>query len=317
MRLLFITSTRIGDAVLSSGLLSHLVENSSSPVVTVACGPEAAPVFENLPGLNNLIIMEKRPGGRHWASLWSKCVTKKWDIVVDLRSSAIAWALPTSNRLILKRSKKTLHKVVEIGALCNSINPPDPKLWISKHHLLAANDVLPDTQFIVIAPTANWLGKQWRGKNFGELARRLTSKQGILPGASIVVLGGKNERNQAQDMFDSVQGLPVVDLVGKLKLMVAAAIIKRAKFFVGNDSALMHISAASGTPTLGLFGPSREANYAPWGKKCAVQRTKLSYDELTGTPNYDHRKTGTLMDSLTVDMAEIAAQSLWRKLAER
>ena len=62
----------------------------------------------------------------------------------------------------------------------------------------------------------------------------------------------------------------------------------------------MHIAAAVGAPTLGLFGPSREAHYAPWGPRAAAVRTAASYDELVGAPGYDHRTADTLMDTLTV-----------------
>ena len=70
------------------------------------------------------------------------------------------------------------------------------------------------------------------------------------------------------------------------------------------------MSAALGIPTLGLFGPSRPEHYAPWGPKCSYVRTKESYKELVGTPGYDHRTTGSLMGSLTIDAVEFAASKL-------
>ena len=75
----------------------------------------------------------------------------------------------------------------------------------------------------------------------------------------------------------------------------------------------MHIAAASGIATLGLFGPSREEHYAPWGPCSAVVRTKLNYGELVGGPGYDPLTTGSLMGSLTVDDVEVAANKLWRQ----
>ena len=85
-------------------------------------------------------------------------------------------------------------------------------------------------------------------------------------------------------------------------------------FFVGNDSGLMHIAAASGVPTLGLFGPSREKHYAPWGDHTAVVRTKLSYDELVGGSDYNPVTTRSLMESLSVDAVEDAAVKLWNRI---
>ena len=46
----------------------------------------------------------------------------------------------------------------------------------------------------------------------------------------------------------------------------AAALLARARLFVGNDSGLMHLSAAAGAPTLGLFGPTPAGEYGPIGR---------------------------------------------------
>ena len=84
-RILFITSTRIGDAVLSSGLLDHLARAHPDAATTVACGPLAAPLFRAAPGVERIVIMKKRKGGGHWIDLWRAAVATRWDLVVDLR----------------------------------------------------------------------------------------------------------------------------------------------------------------------------------------------------------------------------------------
>ena len=94
--------------------------------------------------------------------------------------------------------------------------------------------------------------------------------------------------------------------------MTAASLLRRASLFIGNDTGLMHLAAAAGAPTLGLFGPSPVEQYAPWGTATAFVRTALPPEELY-EPGYDHRTTDTLMDSLSVEMAETAARQLWRR----
>ena len=77
---------------------------------------------------------------------------------------------------------------------------------------------------------------------------------------------------------------------------------------------LMHMAAASGIPTLGLFGPSKTDLYAPWGHKARYIRTPESFEELISAEDYDHRATGTMMGNLTVDAVAHAAHNLWQEI---
>jgi heptosyltransferase-3 len=62
----------------------------------------------------------------------------------------------------------------------------------------------------------------------------------------------------------ALRGRSVPTLVGVLTLKELGALTAGARLFVGVDSAPMHISAAVGTPTLAVFGPSGAFNWAPW-----------------------------------------------------
>ena len=74
MRILFITSSRIGDAVISCGVLEQLRQKNPQARITVACGVAAAGVFERLPGLERLIVFDKERFDAHWLRLWTKLV---------------------------------------------------------------------------------------------------------------------------------------------------------------------------------------------------------------------------------------------------
>jgi ADP-heptose:LPS heptosyltransferase len=135
-----------------------------------------------------------------------------------------------------------------------------------------------------------------------------------MPGARVAVLAAGHEREQAAPLLAALPGERIVDLVGRADLLTAAAVLQRARLFVGNDTGLMHLAAAAGVPTLGLFGPSPVARYAPWGDHCGVAQTAVPFAELF-PPDFDHRTTDTLMDSLSVEIAERAARELWRRAA--
>jgi ADP-heptose:LPS heptosyltransferase len=313
-RILFVTATRIGDAVLSTGLLAHLVETHRGARITVAAGPVAAPLFAGVPGLERVIVVEKRRASLHWPLLWAKVAARRWDLVVDLRGSALPWLVAARERRTLAKGDERLHKVAQLGRVLGLDPPPAPHLWIrGEDEREAAALVAPGPPFVAIGPAANWRGKQWRAERFAELAQRLTHPGGPLPQARVAVMAAAHEREQARPLLEALPAPRRVDLVGKVGLLAAAAVLRRAALFVGNDTGLMHIAAAAGAPTLGLFGPTQARQYAPWGPRTAVAQTAVPSLDLYGA-GFDHRTTGTMMDSLTVDAAEEAARQLVQRL---
>lgn len=93
-----------------------------------------------------------------------------------------------------------------------------------------------------------------------------------------------------------------------------AAMLERASLFVGNDSAMMHLSAAVGTPTVGLFGPTRDEHYGPWGPNGLTVRTPETVETLLASrrPGEPDR---TLMASLAVETILEAIEARWPGLA--
>jgi ADP-heptose:LPS heptosyltransferase len=205
--------------------------------------------------------------------------------------------------------------VRQLARLFDLDPPPSPRLWLAPRHDLEADALVPaGGPVLAIGPAANWRGKQWRGERFAELARRLTAADGPLPGARVAVLAAAHERVQAEPVLTAVPAARIIDLIGKTDLLTAAAVLRRCALFVGNDTGLMHIAAATGLPTLGLFGPSPIDQYAPWGPCTAVVRTEQPPEAMYAA-GFDHRTTDTLMDSLSVDAAAAAARQLWRRAA--
>ena len=180
MRLLFITSTRIGDAVLSTGLLSHLIETNPGTRVTIACGAVAAPLFEAVPGLERIIVLSKRRLGLHWWTLWRAAVMRIWDLVVDLRGSALAYLVPHRARLVFRGDVRPMHRVVQLAEAAGRNPPPTPRLWTAPRHEAEAARLMPSgAPILALGPTANWRGKEWPIENFIALVARLTAEHEI------------------------------------------------------------------------------------------------------------------------------------------
>jgi ADP-heptose:LPS heptosyltransferase len=315
VNVLFITATRIGDAVLSTGLLGWLTERHTDAEITIACGPAAAPLFVEMPGLRRIIVVRKQPASLHWLRLWAACVGQRWDLVVDLRRSALAWFLNAGERRLPPRSEESLHRVELLGRTLELDLPPAPRLWTAARHEDAAARLLPsDRPALSLGPMANWPAKIWPSGRFADLARRLTAPGAPLAGATIVVAGSVDEDTLAQPVLDAIPAARRINLFGQ-DLLTVVAVLRRCDLFVGNDSGLMHLAAAAGIPTLGLFGPTRDELYAPWGPHGAVLRTEESVAQLIGTASFDHRTAESLMGSLSVEAVERAALVLLRRCA--
>jgi ADP-heptose:LPS heptosyltransferase len=267
MHVLFVTSNRLGDAVLSTGLLDHVIRTHPDARITVACGPVAEGVFARMPNRERTIVLDKHPYRLHWLPLWSATVTTRWDLVVDIRGSTIAWMLPTRRRAVMRR--RPGHKIEQLAAVLGLDPAPLPVAWTATEDRLRATALLPAGRpFVGLGPTANWAPKVWPTERFAALFEAL--RRGPLCGAIPVVFAGPGpaERAMAAPLLAALPD--AIDLAGRLTIPQVAACLARCALFVGNDSGLMHLSAATGAPTLGLFGPTPSGEYAPAGLNAAA-----------------------------------------------
>jgi ADP-heptose:LPS heptosyltransferase len=223
-----------------------------------------------MPGLERLITMEKRPWGAHWLPLWGETVVRLWDLVVDIRGSALGWLVPTRARARMRHLPG--HKTVQLAAVLGVDPPPLPVTWTAPEDRAQAAALLGAGPLIALGPTANWAGKVWPAERFVALFQALAAQ--ALPGARPVVLAGPGAAEAAM-AAPVLAALPdAIDLCGRLTLPEAAAVLARCELFVGNDSGLMHLAAAAGAPTLGLFGPTPADEYGPAGRRTAVARAR-------------------------------------------
>lgn len=313
--ILFVTATRIGDAVLSMGILGRLVRDNPGARVTVACGRAAAPLFDAVPGLERVIILDKKRYSLHWLGLWTECVGRWWSVLVDLRNAPLTYLIPAARKFRMGRKGEghRLERYAQVMGITGDV--PTPTIWITDAHRATADRLMPkERPILAIGPTANWQGKTWPQEYFTDLVARLTGDQGLLPGAAVAVFGHETERDSVQGFLDSIPKDRRIDLVGQISLLEAYACLERTSLYVGNDSGLMHLAAAAGVPTLGLFGPTQEQLYGPWGAHCRVVRAVAFPDIFP--QDYDWENSPSLMDTLSVDAVADAARDLWADCKE-
>lgn len=273
MRILFVTANRLGDAVLSTGLLDHLIRTHPEARFTIACGPVAEGVFARMPNRDRTIVLEKRRRRLHWLDLLREVLPVRWDLVVDLRGSALVWTLWAGRRAVMRGGRRPGPRLGHLAEVLGLDPPPLPVAWTAPEDRLRAAALLPEAQgraWVALCPTANWADKAWPAERFVALFRALTAADGALPGARVAVFGGPGEAERALAV-PVLAALPrAVDLVGALALPEAAAALARCGLVVANDSGLMHLAAATGAPTLGLFGLTSAEEYGPAGRRAAA-----------------------------------------------
>ncbi len=138
------------------------------------------------------------------------------------------------------------------------VPPDDVTRWRAQRGL--ASDTRP---IVTLSPGAVGEGKAWPPGHYAALARALAAD-----GATVWVLGGQNETPLAKEIAVA-GGASVRDLTGN-DLRDAILALAAADAAVTNDSGLMHVSAAIGTPTVAIFGPTSPWHWKPLNPIAAI-----------------------------------------------
>ena len=119
---------------------------------------------------------------------------------------------------------------------------------------------LTEGSFVLIHPGSRWFFKCWPPDRVAALCGSL-----IASGKRVVLVCGPDPLEQ-QLLAEVARraGTPMAAFPGTLSLKEVAALIARARLFVGMDSGPMHMASAMGTPTVAFFGPSGEIEWGPW-----------------------------------------------------
>ena len=119
------------------------------------------------------------------------------------------------------------------------------------------------------SPTMRW--KQWPIERYREVIDRVVADS---PDSQIVLFGSASEEGMIREMIQGVKGR--VSLVaGKTSVKQAAALIEQCDLLVCNDSGLMHVAVAVGTPVTAIYGPTDFRRTAPLGNQHTVIRHEL------------------------------------------
>ncbi|MHB1175644.1 MAG: glycosyltransferase family 9 protein [Sulfuriferula sp.] len=290
-QILFITLSNIGDAVMTTPVLSALHARYPQARFDIVADARSAALFEHFEALDKIILKHKNARWRDKLDFVRQLRSKRYDLIVDLRTDGLGWLLRAKQRLHkVKNHPSDRHSVIRhfmaIEPLVGHIQPPPARLWISAAtHARAADWLqgLPGKRWLALGPGANWEGKVWPAQRFAALVQNCASQFD-----AVIFLGSAADSARVADIVRT-PSLPCLDLTGKSSLLEAAAVLQRAAVFVGNDSGLGHLASAVGTPTLTVFGPGEPLRYHPWGERA-------------------HWLASPASDLAQLDVAKVAAQ---------
>ena len=285
-RVLLIRLRSIGDTVLMTPCLAALKKLDPSIEVTVLSEPLSAPVLDDHPLVDRLIVVG--PSIRERAGLIARLRRAEFDVAFNMHGGTTAtlmaatsgarhtvgyrgfcqsWMLnerAPSPDVILGR--KTVHSVEQQLALISWTGVPFPErpqlsLGSSPVDLAAMKSRLSAagvSTFAVIAPAAAFEAKRWPAHRFAAVADYLSRTFAL----SSVVIAGPGQEQIAREVCEAAQSKPIA--VTGLTLKQLIALMALSRLYVGNDSGPMHIAAATGRPLVVVFGPSNSTVWRPW-----------------------------------------------------
>jgi heptosyltransferase-2 len=286
----------IGDFVRCHTVVKLLREREPSRAIDMLATTNVAPLVDYMPGVrkgiivdlprNELAYAEHRALGerlrtegyaqalvmpRKWKSALAPYlagIPRRTGFFGEARLGLINDLRPGERRLF-----RMIDRCASLALRRGEAQPatwPQPELVVPSSEVLAwrrrlglSNDGRP---VIALAPGAVGASKRWPENSYAELTARL-----VAGGKSVWIVGSEKEKALAAN----IMGHPsphIRDLTGP-DLRNAILALKAADAVVSNDSGLLHVAAALGTPTVGIFGPTSAWHWAPLNPLAAVMET--------------------------------------------
>jgi len=296
-RILIIKLRYIGDVLLSTPVLRNLRLHFPRAHLAMAVNAGTEPILRHNRRLDEILVLQRRdlkswnPVGRVAAPLrhvrWVRA--RQFDCVVDLtdadRSALLALASGAGTRVgfnaegrwrgrlythlaraAFPRQHTVDYQLEALRALGLEIRSRELELPLAPQEeapaaaWLARQGLGEGAPFLAFHPGARWWFKQWPAEHCAALADRVQGEDGL----PVIFLGGSREAEFLAGVRARMRTQFRGD-AGGLELLEMAAVLRRARAFVGNDNGPMHIAAALGTPVVALFGPSDPQEWGPRG----------------------------------------------------
>jgi len=288
-RVLIVRLSAVGDCLQTMPLACAVRDHWPQAHITWVVEKGAAPLVEACDAIDRVIVLPKRFATSPKTLVWLRRELRRecFDLALDpqglTKSGIVAWLSGAARRigfarpaareinpwlqteLVASRNAHRVQRYLELlGPL--GIKRPSVRFGLSvpsapeEKASALANRLELQRGFVVLNPGAGWDSKRWPIERYADVARHLSS-HGI---ASLVTWGGEQEREWAESIVAQSHGAAM--LAPPTSLLELAAILRRARLFVGSDTGPLHLAAAVGTRCVALFGASSAAACGPYGE---------------------------------------------------
>lgn len=272
-KILIFRKSSLGDVILTLPVIRALKDHFPEAQIDYLTRSRYAPIVEHNPAIDNVIAF-------HDNSSFLKSVrglrSKKYDIFIDLQSnfqSLIIAALLFRVRAISYRKRRLARELIvrrpqwklrvdhtidaylaALRRLGMDILPSPPGLTVPAELAEYADNFIKKTlppdckKLVALCPGARYYEKKWPHENFRAVAQRLLND----PAIGILVISKTDDDISPGLELNHPRLVPVRDL----ETLRVAALLSKCRVAITNDSGIMHLSCASGTPVLAIFGPT-------------------------------------------------------------
>ena len=300
-RILVVKLDHLGDVLLSTPVFSNLSQAYPDAELHALTGAWSRIVLEKHPDVSKVLEYNSPAFSRtgeptslkQTFQLYRELRHQKYDLTVELRGD---WrtvcfallrvtpkrlsraALQVASKLGFPRFTGT-HETTRNLDVLRKANIPTPvqtttfsvttedKKWASD--FLTTYQMNRERPWVAIHPGSPIPLKRWASERYAELADWLIAQKC----AEILFVGVEAEIPIITEIQRRMQA-ESNNIAGKTTLTQLASILHTCNVFIGNDSGPMHLAAAVGTRTIGLYGPGDPTRFGPVGLKCRTIRQK-------------------------------------------
>jgi len=291
-RLLVICMRRIGDVLLATPLAASIKAAWPDAEVDMLVFAGTDGVLRGNPDVAKVIAVPESMSGPATLGLAAR-LWRRYDVAISVqtgdRPTFMAWAAGRRSIGLVEAGaqsawkRRALDDAVPAGADAEHTLSANLRLLAPLHvpPLAAvratwdedapqrARAVFPaadSARFALMHVSPKFAYKAWTAEGWAELAQWLTAR-----GLTVAIAGGgsQEERDAIAQLLPRLPA-GTVDLSGKVDLAALAWLIQRAEVYVGTDTAVTHVAAALGVPTVALFGPSSPVKWGPWPRTLAA-----------------------------------------------